>query len=102
VPLMRQNLEQAGRDPKPFPISKRVFLSVHERTEVARAELHHWFTTVYRNPTGAEACGVYGTPEHVRGRVEELVAAGANHLLLNPVCRHTEQVEALAGIVGLG
>jgi hypothetical protein len=26
---------------------------------------------------------------------------GANHLLLNPVCRHAEQVEALAKIVGL-
>ena len=32
---------------------------------------------------------------------EELVAAGANHLLLNPVSRYTEQVEALAGVVGL-
>jgi len=25
---------------------------------------------------------------------------GANHLLLNPVCRHAEQLEALAKIVG--
>jgi len=101
VPAMRENLEQAGRDPKTFPISKRVFLSVHERAEVARAELHHWFTTVYHNPNGAEACGVYGTPGEVRERLEELVAAGATHLLLNPVCRHAEQLQALAGIVGL-
>ena len=101
VPVMRENLEKAGRDPKTFPISKRVFLSVHERADTARAELHHWFTTVYHNPNGAENCGVYGTPEQVRERLEELVAAGASHLLLNPVCRHTEQLEALAGIVGL-
>jgi len=26
---------------------------------------------------------------------------GANHLLLNPVSRHAEQVEALAEVVGL-
>ena len=101
VPIMRQNLEKAGRDPKKFPISKRVFLSVHERADVARAECHHWFTTVYHNPNGADASGVHGTPEQVRARLEELVAAGADHLLLNPVCRHAEQVEALAGIVGL-
>jgi len=101
VPIMRENLEKAGRDPKTFPISKRVFLSVHERAEVARSELHHWFTTVYHNPNGADASGVHGTPEQVRERVEELVAAGANHLLLNPVCRHVEQLEALAAIVGL-
>src|SRR5262249_38135526 len=102
VPVMRENLEKAGRDPKTFPLSKRVFLSVHERADTARAELQHWFTTVYHNPNGAEACGVYGTPEQARERLEELVAAGASHLLLNPVCRHTEQLEALASIVGLG
>ena len=101
VPLLRAALRRAGRDPAAFPISKRVFLSVHERADQARAELHHWFTTVYHNPNGAEACGVYGTPEQVRERLEELIAAGANHLLLNPVCRHTEQLEALASIVGL-
>jgi len=101
VPIMRQNLEKAGRDPKKFPISKRVFLSVHERADVARAECNHWFTTVYHNPNGADASGVHGTPEQVRARLEELVAHGADHLLLNPVCRHAEQVEALAAIVGL-
>ena len=101
VPVMRHNLEAAGRDPGAFPLSKRVFLSVHERADTAKAELHRWFTTVYHNPNGAEACGVYGTPEEVREKLEELVATGTDHLLLNPVCRHTEQIEALAAIVGL-
>jgi hypothetical protein len=36
----------------------------------------------------------------VRERLEELVAAGANHLLLNPVARHAEQLEMLAPVVG--
>ena len=78
-----------------------MFLSVHERADVARAECNHWFTTVYHNPNGADASGVHGTPEQVRARLEELVAHGADHLLLNPVCRHGEQLEALAAIVGL-
>src|SRR5437870_5717662 len=95
VPLLHQALERAGRDPTNFPISKRVFLSVDERPEVARAELHRWFTVVYRNPEGTNASGIHGTPEQVRERLEELVAAGANHLLLNPVARHAEQLEAL-------
>src|SRR6201981_1815216 len=43
VPLLRAALENKGRDPTTFPISKRVFLSVHERPEEARAELHRWF-----------------------------------------------------------
>ena len=101
VPILRAALERAGRDPASFPISKRVFLSVDERPEAARGELHRWFTTVYRNPEGTDASGIHGTPGQVRERLEELVAAGANHLLLNPVARHAEQLEMLAEIVGL-
>ena len=99
VPVLRAELEKVGRDPARFPISKRVFLSVHDRPEVARTELHRWFTTVYHNPEGTDASGVHGTPEQVRERLEELAALGANHLLLNPIVRHVEQVEALASII---
>ena len=99
VPGLRAELEKVGRDPASFPISKRLFLSVHERADVARAELHRWFTTVYHNPEGTDASGVHGTPEQVGERLEELVALGANHLLLNPIARHVEQVEALASII---
>lgn len=101
VPLLRQALEEAGRDPNDFPISKRVFMSVHERPEVARAELNRWFTEVYHNAPGTDASGIHGTPGQVREKLAELVAMGANHLLLNPVCRYAEQVEAMADVVGL-
>ncbi|MCC7081758.1 MAG: LLM class flavin-dependent oxidoreductase [Burkholderiales bacterium] len=101
VPILRAELEKLGRDPDAFPVSKRVFISVHERPEIARAELDDWFVTVYRNPDGADACGIHGTPEQVRERLEALVSAGANHLLVNPVARYVEQVEALAQVVGL-
>jgi alkanesulfonate monooxygenase SsuD/methylene tetrahydromethanopterin reductase-like flavin-dependent oxidoreductase (luciferase family) len=93
---------QNGRDPLTFPISKRVFMSVHERADVARVELLRWFTEVYHNPPGTDACGIHGTPEQVREQLEELASKGANHLLLNPVCRYAEQVDALAEIAGLG
>jgi probable F420-dependent oxidoreductase len=101
VPLLRDALAGAGRDPNGFPISKRIFMAVDERPEVARAELNRWFTEVYRNRAGTDASGIHGTPEQVRERLEEVIAMGANHLLLNPVSRHVEQVEALAEVVGL-
>jgi probable F420-dependent oxidoreductase len=101
VPLVRAALEITGRDPAAFPISKRVFMSVHERPEVAQAEVHRWFSTVYHNPDLTTTGGVYGTPEQVREQLEEMVAMGATHLLLNPVTRYTEQVEALAEVAGL-
>jgi probable F420-dependent oxidoreductase len=101
IPILKEALEKAGRDPHAFPISKRVFLSVHERPDVARAELQRWFTEVYRNPDGADASGAHGTPAQVREQLEALAAAGANHLLLNPVARYAEQVDTLAALVGL-
>jgi len=100
-PVLRAALEQAGRDPATFPISKRIFMAVDERPEVARAELHRWFCDVYHNPASTDASGIHGTPEQVREKLEAVVAMGANHLLLNPVSRYTEQVDALAEVVGL-
>jgi probable F420-dependent oxidoreductase len=101
VPILKQALEAAGGDPATFPISKRVFMAVDEQPAVARRELDRWFTDVYHNPPGTDASGIHGTPEHVRERLEDLVAAGANHLLLNPISRHVEQVEAVAEVAGL-
>ena len=101
VVLLKQALEQGGRDPAGFPVSKRIFLAVDDNPAVARAELHRWFTEVYHNPAGTEASGIYGTPEQVRACLEEVAAMGANHLLLNPVSRFTEQLEAVAQVTGL-
>jgi probable F420-dependent oxidoreductase len=101
VPILKDALAAQGRAPDDFPISKRLFMAVDERPEVAKRELLRWFTEVYHNPPGIDLCGIYGTPEQVRARLEEIVAMGANHLLLNPVSQYAEQVEALAEVVGL-
>ena len=101
VAMLRTALEEAGRDPAGYPISKRVFLSVHERRAVARAEVEAWFVDVYQNPTATDSCGVFGTPDQVSEQLEAVAATGVNHLLLNPVTRFGEQLEALAEIVGL-
>ncbi len=101
VPLLRAALDDAGRDANAFPISKRVFLSVHEQPEIARAEVEDWFTNVYGKPGGAKDFGVFGTPDEVGRQLEALAATGATHLLLNPISRYLEQAEALARIVGL-
>jgi len=94
-------LTARGRDPENFPISKRIFMAVDDNPAVARRELDRWFTDVYHNPPGTDASGIHGTPEQVRERLEEVVAMGANHLMLNPVSNYVEQVDALAQVVGL-
>jgi alkanesulfonate monooxygenase SsuD/methylene tetrahydromethanopterin reductase-like flavin-dependent oxidoreductase (luciferase family) len=101
VPLLRAALQEAGRDATHFPISKRVFLSVHEDPRTARLELDQWFSGVYGYPSGTDEAGVYGTPAQVEEQLAALVAMGANHLLLNPTTRYLEQTEVLAEVVAL-
>ena len=59
----------------------------------------HILNVVYRHPDLTSGSGVSGTPE--RERLEALVAMGANHLLLPPIVRSTDQVEALAEVARL-
>src|SRR5258705_13326193 len=82
VPILKAELEKAGRDPSTFPISKRVFLAVHDNPDAARAELHRWFSVVYHNPDGTDASGVHGTPAQVKERLEPMGALGADHPLV--------------------
>lgn len=101
VPILREALVEAGRDPAAYPISKRIFLAVDDKPAVAREAVHRWFSQVYKNPAQTDLCGVHGTAEQVREQLEAHIEMGANHLMLNPVWRFPEQLEMLAEIVGL-
>lgn len=101
VPVLREALEAAGRDAATFPISKRVFLAVDEKPEVARERLAAWFGGVYRNAEQTDRAGIHGTPSQVREQLEALADTGCSHLLLNPVSHYSEQVEALAEVAGI-
>ena len=77
-------------------------MSISENPGVALTELKHLFQSVYGNGDNAANQGICGTPEEVREQLEALVdATGPDHLLLHPVSRFVEQVEAVAEVVGL-
>jgi probable F420-dependent oxidoreductase len=101
VPVLREALAEQGRDASQFTISKRVFMSVHENADFAHAEALRWFTDVYHNPAMLETNGFAGTPEQLRGYIEEAQEMGATHLLLNPITRYEEQADIIAEVVGL-
>jgi probable F420-dependent oxidoreductase len=101
IRLIREELDRSGRDPATFTISKRVFLSVHDRAAQARAEADQWFGGIYDNVALSEASAVCGTPADVAEQLEELKALGLTHLLLNPVARESEHVDVLAALSGL-
>ena len=101
VALLRTALDKAGIARSSFTISKRVFMAVEEKPGAAREQLLRWCTDVYRNPGLMDTGAIHGTPEQCREKIEALIAAGADHLLLNPVAQFPEQLEAAAAVVGL-
>ena len=102
VATIRSEMDGIGRDPESFVISKRVFVSIDERRELARRELQRWFHEAYGTAELAESCGVYGGTQVVLEQLEDLIDLGAEHLVLNPVDRYSVQADALAEICRIG
>ncbi len=101
APLVKQYMEEEGRDPATFTIAKRVHIAVDADEARAERRLREWFGGHYRNPDLAAKVGVAGTPEHCAERLAEATEAGAGLLLLNPVFDQMEHLEALAEMAGL-
>lgn len=93
---LRQFLEEEGRDPASFPVSKRVYIAVDNDKEGALRRLQGWFDGVYHRPEMAERVAVWGGVEECVERVAEVIDAGAGHVVLNPVYDELEQLEVLA------
>ena len=95
VPLLRDELERAGKDPAGFPISKRVYLAIDDDEARARSRLRDWFAHNYGNADMAEQVAIWGPRDRVTAYLDRLIEAGASHLLLNPVFDYREHLEAL-------
>ena len=93
---IRRLLDEAKRDPATFSISKRVYIAVDDNREVAEQRLRQWFGARYKFPDMAPRVSIYGSRTECVDKLGELVRAGAQHLLLDPVYDHVEQMELLA------
>lgn len=93
---LQQYLDEAQRDPATFAISKRVYLAVDNDRERAEKRLREWFGVRYRNADMASQVSIWGSREECLDKLGELVTAGAQHLMLNPVFDEIEHLELLA------
>ncbi len=96
VGLLRQVLDEAGRDPATFPISKRVYVAVDADRDRAERRLREWFAMRYKNADMATRVSIWGSCAECIDKLRALVQAGAQHLLLNPVFDEVEHLEVLA------
>ena len=103
VRTVRSELETQGKDPAGFTIGKRVYLMVDDDAGRARERVLAGLHRIYGDMPGIEAVPVAGTPgELVRG-LRDVIDAGAEMILLNPVgetvADDSEQMERLAAEV---
>jgi len=96
IGLVRQFLEETGRDPATFPISKRVYIAVDDDRDRAERRLREWFAIRYKNADMATHVSIWGGRAECIDKLNELVQAGAQHLMLNPVFDEMEHLESLA------
>jgi probable F420-dependent oxidoreductase len=105
--IVRQALDEQGRDPAGFAVSKNVYMAVAENRERARALLTPIFERSFgANPvydaTGmADRVAVFGTVEDCAAGLRELTDAGADELILYPMYDRLTQLHAFADVVAL-
>ena len=98
VGILREELEQAGRDPAGFPIAKRVYIAAEKDERLARERLTPVLDGFYDRPGVTERVAVCGSPERCAEELRALIDAGAGELVLNPLYAPLEQLEALAEV----
>jgi alkanesulfonate monooxygenase SsuD/methylene tetrahydromethanopterin reductase-like flavin-dependent oxidoreductase (luciferase family) len=101
---LRRFMDEEGRDPATFPISKRVYLAVDVDARRAKRRLDEFFARRYpwqieANPDYVADTCVWGSPQQVADGLSRVLELGAGMIVLNPLWDFVEQLEALAGDV---
>ena len=101
VRVLRDALAEHGRSAAGFPIAKRVYLAVDDDAARARQRIGAALNRLYAHfgLRDLEAVAVFGPPDACVNGLREVVDAGAEMILLNPLFDETEQMERLAAEV---
>ncbi|MGI9341921.1 MAG: LLM class flavin-dependent oxidoreductase [Gammaproteobacteria bacterium] len=98
---LRRFMDEEGRDPATFPISKRVYLAVDADAGRAKRRLDEFFGRRYpwqieANPDYVADTCVWGSTQQLADGLGRVLELGAGMIVLNPLWDFVEQLEALA------
>ncbi len=99
VRVLREELERTDREATSFPISKRVYVAVDDDADRAERRLREWFGLRYGSEDLASRVSVWGSVSRCVEGLQEVVDAGAQMLMLNPVFDEMEHLETLSAEV---
>lgn len=95
---VRRFLAEADREEARFGIGKRVYIAVDDDGARAWKRLEEWFGLRYGR-TNYQHIAIWGPPAECADKVQEVIAAGAQHVLFTPVYDEYQQMERIAAEV---
>jgi len=101
VATVREELAATGRDPSGFRIAKRVYVTIDDDAARARTRMGEALDRVYRNfgLRDMAVVSVTGPASAVVAGVQEVIDAGAELVMFNPLFDDLEQMERVAAEV---
>lgn len=99
VAVIQENLEAQGRDPAAFSISKRVYIALDDDGDRAEKRVRDWFGRHYGNADMGSKVAVWGDAEDCARGLAEIIQAGAQMLMLNPMFDQLDHMKALPQVV---
>jgi probable F420-dependent oxidoreductase len=98
VQIVREALDEQGRDPAGFGIAKRVYVAVDDDATRAARSISAALERLYER-AGLAPVAVAGPPEACVRGLRDVADAGAEMILLTPLFDEAEQMERLAAEV---
>ncbi|HEX6173690.1 MAG TPA: LLM class flavin-dependent oxidoreductase [Candidatus Binatia bacterium] len=93
---IRDFLDEAKRDRTSFHISKRVYLAVDKDKARGEQRIREWFARRYKNADLGPKVSIWGSSAECAERIQEIVHAGAQHIVFNPMFDEMEHLEICA------
>jgi probable F420-dependent oxidoreductase len=94
--MIRRFLDESKRDPPSFTYGKRVYLAVDKDKARAERRLREWFQLRYKNADLGPRVSIWGSRDECTEKIQELVRAGAQHIVFNPMFDEMEHLEICA------
>ena len=89
-------LDQAQRDPASFHFAKRVYLAVDKDKARGEKRIREWFARRYKNADLGPKVSIWGSSAECAEKIQEIVHAGAQHIVFNPMFDEMEHLEICA------
>jgi probable F420-dependent oxidoreductase len=93
---IRQFIEETKRDPRTFVYGKRVYMAVDNDKARGEKRIRDWFAQRYKNADLGPRVSIWGSAAEVTEKIQQIVKAGAQFIVFNPMFDETEHLEICA------